>query len=237
MATSSSTRRMLGGIEETSASFEARSAPRSYPTKTVLGRGGELRASELQLCRTIVSAHSAIMRLPAISIFESWPIRNVTTSAMIGPAASTTRPSVISRVASLIQPMTYGPTKRPRLPIEFINAMPPAAAEPPPPKAAGSDWCNRRQAQGDCSRCLWTAAPGTRMCAPSGQLGESGFDIELGRSSEQLRKWWFFVSAKTARFPAVLCPLAEGDRSFPSTQDLSHTRKCGGASRRTWPPD
>jgi hypothetical protein len=33
MATSSSTRRMIGGIEETSASFEARSAPRSYPTE------------------------------------------------------------------------------------------------------------------------------------------------------------------------------------------------------------
>jgi hypothetical protein len=35
MATSSSTRRMIGGIEETSASFEARSAPRSYPTEPV----------------------------------------------------------------------------------------------------------------------------------------------------------------------------------------------------------
>jgi hypothetical protein len=34
MATSSSTRRMIGGIEETSASFEARSAPRSYPTNS-----------------------------------------------------------------------------------------------------------------------------------------------------------------------------------------------------------
>ena len=32
MATSSSTRRMIGRAEETSASFEARSAPRSYPT-------------------------------------------------------------------------------------------------------------------------------------------------------------------------------------------------------------
>jgi len=50
-------------------------------------------------------AHSAITRLPAISIFESWPIRNVTTPAMIEPAASTTRPSVISPVASLIQPI------------------------------------------------------------------------------------------------------------------------------------
>jgi putative ABC transport system substrate-binding protein len=28
---------MLGGIEETSASFEARSAPRSYPTNSSLG--------------------------------------------------------------------------------------------------------------------------------------------------------------------------------------------------------
>jgi hypothetical protein len=33
LATSSSTRRMRGRIEETSASFEARSAPRSYPTR------------------------------------------------------------------------------------------------------------------------------------------------------------------------------------------------------------
>src|SRR5262249_46275583 len=72
----------------------------------------------------------AIMRLLAISIFESWPITNVTITAMIGPAASTTRPSVVSPVASLIQPMTYGPTKPPTLPIGFINAMPPAAAEP-----------------------------------------------------------------------------------------------------------
>jgi hypothetical protein len=30
----------------------------------------------------------------------------------------------------LIQPMAYGPPKRPRLPIEFINAMPPVAADP-----------------------------------------------------------------------------------------------------------
>src|SRR5580700_10430836 len=70
------------------------------------------------------------MLLPAISIFESWPSRTMTTPAMIEQAASTTRLSVVSPVASLIQPMAYGPTKPPRLPIEFINAMPPAAAEP-----------------------------------------------------------------------------------------------------------
>src|SRR5437899_8175006 len=29
---------MIGGIEETSASFEVRSAPRSYPTEAVIGR-------------------------------------------------------------------------------------------------------------------------------------------------------------------------------------------------------
>ena len=33
---------MLGGIVETSASFEARSAPRSYPTGTSLGYGYRL---------------------------------------------------------------------------------------------------------------------------------------------------------------------------------------------------
>jgi hypothetical protein len=38
--------------------------------------------------------------------------------------------SLIAAVASLTQPMAYGPTKPPRLPIEQINAMPPAAAEP-----------------------------------------------------------------------------------------------------------
>jgi hypothetical protein len=32
------------------------------------------------------------MRLPAIYIFESWPIKNATTPAMIEQAANTTRP-------------------------------------------------------------------------------------------------------------------------------------------------
>src|SRR3954454_8931525 len=40
---------MRGGIEETSASFEARSAPRSYPT----GRGDRLNALTLRRCRWI----------------------------------------------------------------------------------------------------------------------------------------------------------------------------------------
>jgi hypothetical protein len=39
----------------------------------------ELQASELQLHRKIVSAHSVIMRRAAISILESWPNSNATT--------------------------------------------------------------------------------------------------------------------------------------------------------------
>ena len=82
-----------------------------------------LQPSELQLHRTIVSAHSAMMWLPAISIFESWPIRNVTTPAMMEQAASSTRPSVVSPVVSLIQPMAYGPTKPPRLLVRWRRAV------------------------------------------------------------------------------------------------------------------
>src|SRR5262250_3255519 len=40
---------MIGGIEETSASFEARSAPRSYPTKGDVRPPVELKASDLEL--------------------------------------------------------------------------------------------------------------------------------------------------------------------------------------------
>jgi len=68
---------------------------------------------------------------PPISIFESWPIRKVTTPGhdKTGPPALRGRAS-FRQSHSLIQPMAYGPPKPPRLPIEFINAMPPAAAEP-----------------------------------------------------------------------------------------------------------
>src|SRR5215469_5331913 len=40
---------MIGGIEETSASFEARSAPRSYPTRAAIRQVVELQALEPQL--------------------------------------------------------------------------------------------------------------------------------------------------------------------------------------------
>src|SRR5215470_13716988 len=40
---------MIGGIEETSASFEARSAPRSYPTQAGIRPSVELQASHPQL--------------------------------------------------------------------------------------------------------------------------------------------------------------------------------------------
>jgi hypothetical protein len=88
------------------------SAFQRYRPEAVIPSGAGLKASKLQLYRTIVSADSAITRLPEISIFASWPIRNVTTPAMIEQATSTTRPSVVFAVASLIQPMAYGFLRR-----------------------------------------------------------------------------------------------------------------------------
>src|SRR5438445_4615286 len=46
---------MIGGIEETSASFEARSAPRSYPTR---------RSRETRFNRGTKEGHDSIVRLP-----------------------------------------------------------------------------------------------------------------------------------------------------------------------------
>src|SRR5215470_11202332 len=53
---------MIGGIEETSASFEARSAPRSYPTDSDIRPGVELYASKPQLfCLAAYSITSSAM--------------------------------------------------------------------------------------------------------------------------------------------------------------------------------
>jgi hypothetical protein len=48
---------MLGGIEETSASFEARSAPRSYPTGLRHGLGGQ----EVAPCAVLNIVHTAAL--------------------------------------------------------------------------------------------------------------------------------------------------------------------------------
>src|SRR6267142_110856 len=48
---------MIGGIEETSASFEARSAPRSYPTISEVAR-----ASQQHLPRSATDAREALLR-------------------------------------------------------------------------------------------------------------------------------------------------------------------------------
>jgi hypothetical protein len=68
-------------------------------------RTGGLQILGAAILRAVVLTHFAMLRLPAISIFELWPIRITIKPDMIGPAASTTRPRVISPVASLIQPM------------------------------------------------------------------------------------------------------------------------------------
>jgi hypothetical protein len=61
--------------DQANCGHAARIIDLSMLPKTVLGRGGELRASVLQLYWTIVSARSSIMRLPAISI-QSWAIKD-----------------------------------------------------------------------------------------------------------------------------------------------------------------
>ena len=52
------------------------------------------------------------------------------TRAIAGQAAIVVSPKAKPPVASLIQPMTKGPKKPARLPIELIAAMPGAAAAP-----------------------------------------------------------------------------------------------------------
>ena len=72
LVTSSSTRRMIGRIEETSASFEARSAPRSHPTAGDIGLPYGRAAPNGEICRSCDrfrgqchQATSAMLRTPA----------------------------------------------------------------------------------------------------------------------------------------------------------------------------
>jgi hypothetical protein len=70
---------MIGGIEETSASFEARSAPRSYPTA-----GGEEQSSFLVRCNP--SGGRLIHRAARKAASLSRPFRLMTSSGRSGPA-------------------------------------------------------------------------------------------------------------------------------------------------------
>ena len=70
MATSSSTRRMRGGIEETSASFEARSAPRSYPTRNPANAEWRHRHRAEHLRRHGASAPSPSRRTASVSFSD-----------------------------------------------------------------------------------------------------------------------------------------------------------------------
>ena len=67
----------------------------------------------------------------------SWPSASTITIATMAVPASTSSPSVKLPVESLIRPITDGPAKPARLPIELMMAMPPAAAAPDR-KAVGS---------------------------------------------------------------------------------------------------
>src|ERR1700742_26509 len=66
----------------------------------------------------------------ANSALVSCPLRNVSRPPISGSTANTNSPVEVLPVASLTQPIRYGPPKPARLPIELISAIAPAAAEP-----------------------------------------------------------------------------------------------------------
>ena len=63
---------MIGGIEETSASFEARSAPRSYPT------GATFRARQLPHCEIFIRPKRWLPYTSHVRLKELWNIGAVT---------------------------------------------------------------------------------------------------------------------------------------------------------------
>src|SRR6266702_797794 len=67
---------------------------------------------------------------PANSVLVSWPPRKTNSPAASGNSDSTRSPVEVLPVASLTQPIRYGPPKPARLPIELISAIAPAAAVP-----------------------------------------------------------------------------------------------------------
>src|SRR6202521_3375120 len=73
-----------------------------------------------------------LLHLPTLanSALVSWPPRTAKTPPINGSTASTNSPVEVLPVASLTQPIKYGPPKPARLPIELISAIAPAAAEP-----------------------------------------------------------------------------------------------------------
>src|SRR3984893_7701666 len=66
----------------------------------------------------------------ANSALVSCPPRKTSRPPISGSTASTSNPVEVEPVASLTQPIRYGPPNPARLPIELISAMAPAAADP-----------------------------------------------------------------------------------------------------------
>src|SRR5580692_7683648 len=73
-----------------------------------------------------------LLTCPALanSALVSWPPRKAKSPPISGSTASTSSPVEVLPVASLTQPIRYGPPKPARLPIELISAIAPAAAVP-----------------------------------------------------------------------------------------------------------
>jgi len=85
---------MIGGIEETSASFEARSAPRSYPTGTDLGDG--LRLAGVYTANILKGAKPADLPVVQSTKFEF--VINLQTARLLGLKVPETLLAIADRV-------------------------------------------------------------------------------------------------------------------------------------------
>src|SRR5580692_4888851 len=81
-------------------------------------------------CPLVVETDYAAFSELANSALDSWPAKNTRSPPIRGNTASTSSPVEVLPVASLTQPIRYGPPKPARLPIELISAIAPAAAVP-----------------------------------------------------------------------------------------------------------
>src|SRR5882757_11490199 len=93
---------------------------------------GESRDSGFALCAPRNDGRARHLTCPTLanSALVSWPPRKTRRPPISGSTASTNRPVEVLPVASLTQPIRYGPPNPARLPIELIRAIAPAAAVP-----------------------------------------------------------------------------------------------------------
>src|ERR1700733_857128 len=96
----------------------------------IVNAGRGLSARGLEVAPLVVETDYAAFSELANSALDSWPAKNTRSPPIRGNTASTSSPVDVLPVASLTQPIRYGPPKPARLPIELISAIAPAAAVP-----------------------------------------------------------------------------------------------------------